>query len=136
MDHKEGFEQRARRAFGPAEQPPERGGPLGSGSDALFERLVQPMAEALPRALEFRRKAGNWFSFPYHCLMSVEYKPHSEIRLRFTTHEVRVVGRDLTGLYQDICAQRCESAAETERAEAFDPEARAIVEAIEIEGKA
>ena len=132
MDHKEGFEQRARRAFGPSEPGPDRPSSLTSMNEALFERLITPITETLPRTLEFRPKTGNWFSFPYHCLTSVEYRPHSEIRLSFTSHEVRVTGRDLARIYRDICAQNCESVVETERAEAFSDETRGHVEMIQV----
>ena len=96
-------------------KPPEPGR-LESVQEAIFERLPVPISDPLPRALEFRRKTESWFSFPYHCLMNVEYFPHDRLVLTFSTHRVAVSGRNLRKIYQAILKQSCERVEEMDRA--------------------
>ncbi|MEM7408866.1 MAG: hypothetical protein AAF430_01360 [Myxococcota bacterium] len=118
MDPKELFERRSRKPVGPMEPASQPPGPMESVDEALFERLQLPIKE-LPRQLEFRRKTESWFSFPYHCLMGVEYFPHDRIVLTFTTHRVAVVGRNLERLYRGIRQQTADTVEEMDRATAL-----------------
>lgn len=119
MDPKEVFERRAKRGVGSMAPGPAAAGALDSVTDAIFERAPMPVFDPLPRMLEFQRKAESWFSFPYHCLMNVEYRPHDQLVLTFSTHEVLVLGRNLKALYEDILNQRRGSIVEMDRATAL-----------------
>lgn len=135
MDPKEVFERQARRPVGPMEPAPGKSGAFESVQETVFERLPVPIKDTLPRALEFRRTKDSWFSFPYHCLMGVEYFPHSRLVLSFSTHVVVVSGRNLEELYKSIRQQTAETVEEMDRATALaTAEAELEVHAIAVQG--
>ena len=121
MDKRDSFRRHAQRGPGAFE----------SVNDATFRQSPIPISDGLPRSLEFRRKSESWFSFPYHCLMNVEYHPHDRLTLSFSTHRVVLKGRNLETVYEQIRAQSCARVEEMDRATQFatsedDPEIATI----------
>lgn len=117
MDPKDIFERRSRRGIGPMEPAaPRPSGLFESVEEALLKRSPVRVTDGLPRALEFRRKTRSWFSFPYHCLMNLEYHPNDRLTLTFATHKVTLEGRNLASVYEGIRAQDCARVEEMDRA--------------------
>lgn len=116
MDPRDAFERNGRRGVGPMERSSGRSGALESVQETVFKRTAVPVADALPRALEFRRKTKSWFSFPYHCLMNTEYHPHDRVVLTFSTHQVVLLGRNLQSVYDGIREQKHARIEEMDRA--------------------
>lgn len=117
MDRKDSFDEsaRPRRTIG----NPEKRGLFESVEESILARSPLPIADALPRAIEFQRKTESWFSFPYHCLMNIEYRPHDRITLGFSTHRVAIKGRSLEAVYEGLRTQSYERITESDRADAL-----------------
>ncbi|MCP5057128.1 MAG: hypothetical protein GY937_10440 [bacterium] len=119
MGAKDSFERHARQGVGPMMPGTGEPRPFESVNEAVFKQSPLAISDGLPRALEFRRKAESWFSFPYHCLMNVEYHPHERLTLTFSTHKVVLTGRNLESLYDGIRSQTRGRVEEMDRATQF-----------------
>lgn len=119
--------------FGGAQTP----GKLESTDEAWLPKGISTGSTAI----EFRRKARSWFSFPYSYLTAVEYAPNGteatvepHIAVQFSGHRVIVRGHNLASLYEQIRQCALPRLAEMDRSEIMaQGEAAAVVESIEIE---
>lgn len=120
---------------------PEETGALES-TDYVHMGRIRPSG---PSAIEFRRKARSWFSFPYSYLVAVEYAPNGadserdeeqkpHVAAYFSGHKVRIFGSNLIGIYHGIRGGTLESVAEMDQSEVMAAEdGSCIVDAIWIE---
>jgi len=82
------------------------GGFFESVNSSMFPIAPVRISNGFAQSIEFRRKTESWLSFPYHTLISCEYHPHSCIEIAFPTYRVKITGRNLQRLYDEIRLQQ------------------------------
>jgi hypothetical protein len=71
-------------------------------------RLPYRTTNNAPPMLDIHATAGDCAALPYSFLEMVQYNPSDALLLTFAICEVRVVGRNLSGLYSSLVQHRVE----------------------------
>lgn len=73
----------------------------------LAEASAQPSSTRTASMLELHHKNGNRHAIPYIHLLWIAFDPSIGVKLHFATHTIRVRGRNLKPVYEQLVAQTC-----------------------------